>query len=97
MSYFHEWQLEKTKELPDLARRVFALRNSHYSGCGFHYSLERLLGNVIASVMDYERLATIGKEEKEKMAHSLISEVLYEELIDRLAIAETQCQNNPKI
>ncbi len=48
-----KWALKVKKRFPELAQRVFALRGAHYMGCGFHYDLERRLGNVIASLNDY--------------------------------------------
>lgn len=35
------------RRIPDLANRVFSLREKGYSGCGFHYALEQDLGKVI--------------------------------------------------
>lgn len=48
-----KWALKVKKHFPELAQRVFALRDKHYMGCGFHYDLERNLGIVIASLNDY--------------------------------------------
>lgn len=50
----HAWQLRLAKDLPDLARRTFALRDRLYMGCGQHYSLEKALGQVITIANDYE-------------------------------------------
>lgn len=47
-----KWRERVVKSLPDIANRVFALRYQLYSGCGFHYSLERQLGIVISNVQD---------------------------------------------
>lgn len=88
MGTFHDWQIEKGKELPELSSRVFALRGKAYPGSGWHYILEKLLGNVIVAVMDHERFNMYGKGDQERIADEIISEVLYDDLIDRLEKAE---------
>ncbi len=45
-----KWRIRVKKGLPELARRVFALRGTGYTGCGFHYELERQLGVIIKEV-----------------------------------------------
>lgn len=50
-----KWRKRAAKNLPMLANRVFALRTAHYPGCGFHWSMERKLGSVIAVINDYDR------------------------------------------
>jgi hypothetical protein len=47
----HErWRRRAKEHLPELARRVFALRGIGYNGCGFHYTVEALLGKVILAL-----------------------------------------------
>lgn len=55
---YHAWQRRLAKDLPDLARRVFALRDRLYMGCGVHYGLEKSLGQVITIANDYEILGS---------------------------------------
>lgn len=45
-----KWRNRVKKGLPELARRVFALRGAGYTGCGFHYDLERRLGVIVKEV-----------------------------------------------
>lgn len=47
---YTKWRKRVNKGLPALANRVFALRGTSYLGCGFHYDLERQLGNLISGV-----------------------------------------------
>lgn len=47
---FIKWRQRVNKNLPLLANRIFALRGTGYMGCGFHYDLERQLGNLISGV-----------------------------------------------
>lgn len=52
-----KWRKRVNKGLPSFANRVFALRNTGYMGCGFHYDLERQLGNLINGVNRTDREA----------------------------------------
>jgi hypothetical protein len=52
---FNKWRKEIGKTLPELASRVFALRTKGYMGCGFHWSLEKDLGYIIAIMNDFDR------------------------------------------
>lgn len=54
---YTKWRKRVNKGLPALANRVFALRGTGYIGCGFHYDLERQLGNLISGVNRTDREA----------------------------------------
>jgi len=54
---FTKWRRRVNKSLPALANRIFALRGTGYKGCGFHYDLERQLGNLISGVNRTDREA----------------------------------------
>lgn len=80
---FTEWRKEINKKLPDLAQRIFSLRTIGYVGAGFHWSLEKSLGNVIARINDYD--APINMENsfyhgKESPINQIILKVQAEEL-----------------
>ena len=51
---FSEWRVKVSDELPALAQRVFSLRAKMYTGCGFHWAMERDLGYVMAKVNDFD-------------------------------------------
>ena len=51
---YDKWRIRANKHLPELARRVFALRNVHYNGCGFHWGMERTLGFLIWKMSDFD-------------------------------------------
>jgi hypothetical protein len=70
----HREFLEKCNEqLPELANYVFSLRKVSYMGCGFHYGLEKQLGNMIKICNDYDRTIDI--------ATAIIDQVLWEGFI----------------
>lgn len=52
-----KWRQRVNKGLPSLANRIFSLRGTGYMGCGFHYDLERQLGNLISGVNRTDREA----------------------------------------
>jgi len=82
----YEWRKKVNPELPKLAARVFALRDKTYPGCGFHWSLERLLGTVISNINDYDKRLEPGDDVEES--------VLYEELVERIEKAEAAVKAN---
>lgn len=51
---FYVWRKQVNKHIPELARRIFALRSAYYRGCGFHYSMEGNLGGVIRQLNDFD-------------------------------------------
>lgn len=52
---YTKWRQRVNKGLPILANRIFNLRGKAYMGCGFHYDLERQLGNLISGVNRTDR------------------------------------------
>lgn len=46
------WRKRANKRMPELAARVFALREKGYPGCGFHYAMEGQLGLLIHKICD---------------------------------------------
>lgn len=56
------WRKRALKNLPTLAQRVFTLRTRHYPGCGFHWAMERTLGNVLAVFNDYDSPFTVARQ-----------------------------------
>ncbi|RYD40917.1 MAG: hypothetical protein EOP83_34625 [Verrucomicrobiaceae bacterium] len=74
------WRREQAKLLPDLTRRVFALREVTYSGCGFHYALEASLGRLITGIMQYDSVLTV--------AERISLEIGIEMLIEKIGEAE---------
>lgn len=51
---FSEWRRKVNELLPEISRRLFALRGKPYTGCGFHWSHEKELGYVISKINDYD-------------------------------------------
>lgn len=79
---FNKWRKEKSKELPSLANRVFALRNKMYYGCGFHWSLEKDLGYIISVMNDFDS----GYRD---FAKRIVVEVRYRHFIEQIEKAES--------
>ncbi len=52
---FDAWRNKCRDAMPELARRVFALRHRMYTGAGFHWAMEKELGSVIAMLNDFDR------------------------------------------
>ncbi len=70
----YAWRKRVNKSLPKLADRVFTLRSRFYSGCGFHYGMEKNLGRAIAQNNDYDSHLTWDRMILEKV----ILEQLYQ-------------------
>lgn len=51
---FDHWREMTLATAAAIGRRVFALRDSGYTGCGFHWQLERLFGICLAELSDYD-------------------------------------------
>lgn len=51
---FNRWRQKAKRRLPEISQRVFDLRGVGYTGCGFHWSLEKTLGYVINRLNDYD-------------------------------------------
>lgn len=83
---FTEWRKKVAVELPDLAARIFALRDKGYPGCGFHWGMEKELGYVICKVNDYDDGELYHGENA--IAFQITLEVRYEALVKQLADAE---------
>lgn len=76
-----EWRKKIREELPKLAIRIFALRNKSYNGCGFHYSLEKLIGYLLWKANNFDKSI--------EATDSAILEVIYEDLCERVSEIET--------
>ena len=79
---FNKWRKDIGKELPDLSKRVFALRKIGYVGCGFHWSLEKDLGYVIHMANDFD--PKMPEHSFSDMANRIVAKVRYEHFIKRL-------------
>lgn len=63
-----------------LMQRVLTLRGVQYTGCGFHWALERAAGGLLHQVVDYDRPFT------DETLGNL--QGAYEDLVERVAAAE---------
>ena len=80
---FNKWRKKVGKTLPDLAKRVFALRGKSYMGYGFHWGLEKDLGWIIATMNDFDK-------SYRDLGTRMIVEVRYEQLIERVEEIENE-------
>lgn len=88
---FNKWRKEIGKNLPYLANRVFALRKVGYTGCGFHWSLEKDLGYIIHMVNDFD--PKMPKDSFRDMTNRIVAKVRYEHFIKRLEEIESETKN----
>lgn len=81
---YEEWVKKQLVIIPELASRVFALRNKPYMGCGFHYDMEKRLGDVISRLnnVDYYQ------NPNEIFMFRICTEVLLKALLKSVAEAE---------
>lgn len=86
---FNKWRQEKKKLLPDIANRVFKLRNKHYNGCGFHYAMESELGYCISMLNDFNN-------SYRDIANQLMAQVKFEGLISDLEKIESELKRNKR-
>lgn len=90
---YYDWIDRVKAHLPSLAKRVFALRKKFYEGCGFHYSLEKTLGNVIRDVNDYDRRLS----DIDEMAHRITVRIIVHSLFKRLDEIEKELRIKKKV
>jgi len=81
-----DWCDKVKKKLPALSKRIFRLRRKHYMGCGFHYSMEGSLGNLIHKVNSPS--AWPRGEWIEKETFRMCMEVNYKFLVEEVKEAE---------
>lgn len=91
---YSKWMARVSKKLPALSARVFALRDTGYHGCGFHWSLESRLGRVIMIATNAEEDVWHGKE---AYANRLINEILVESLHKDVACIEASLSPTPTL
>jgi hypothetical protein len=77
-SKFDRWRKRARSRLPELSARVFALRGKEYPGCGFHYAMERRLGNVVSLLSDLEHRPTFDDE----VLMEISMQMLFEDVVE---------------
>jgi len=82
---YDKWRIRANKHLPELARRVFALRNVHYNGCGFHWGMERTLGFLIWKMSDFDDCQI---DPKDVLMRHIVLEVKMNGLFKNIVAAE---------
>lgn len=86
---FNKWRRNIGKILPELATRVFNLRRKGYTGCGFHWSLEKDLGWVILTMNNFDK-------SYRDFATRISVEVVYEHFIEHLEEIEDEISQRAK-
>jgi len=51
---FNAWREKAIAQLPELSKRIFALRKVGYMGCGFHWGLEKSLGHSMFVLQNFD-------------------------------------------
>ena len=85
---YNNWRKRAIKRLPEIANKVFNLRNKLYVGCGFHWSLEKDLGKCIHDLQNYN--------EYPNETIKLIIQLNFESLIENITKIENELNNKPK-
>jgi len=83
----NEKRNELRHALPALAKRVFALRDTTYPGCGFHWSMEKAIGVLLRRVNDFDSPFNDDA--------LMVCEVAYEQLLEDVAKAEAEAKSKP--
>lgn len=86
---FNVWRRKVNKRIPALAQRIFALRDKHYMGCGFHYGMEASLGSVIKELNTHDR-TYYGKD---AIGSRIVLEVIVEGLFADVKKAEQSAKS----
>jgi len=86
---FNRWRKDIGKTLPELSTRVFNLRGTGYTGCGFHWGLEKDLGKIISTMNDFDRSYSDWSLRQ-------TVEVVYECFIERLEEIESEISQRAK-
>jgi len=103
------WYIERCREfclfrdmaqevlMNNLAPRIYALSQKFYMGCGFHYTLEQTLGNLIKSLAICDSPSTINMNDYDhlidKYSMWVVYEVLFEGLCEDVIEAEESAKN----
>lgn len=91
---FNAWRDRAIEQLPALADRVFKLRKSVYSGCGFHYAIEKTLGFLLWKLNDFD---SYPLDIREMVAHHLIMKVHLNGLFKDVIKAEKDIAERMKV
>lgn len=91
---FNAWRDRAIEQLPALAARVFALRKPFYTGCGFHYSLEKTLGFLLLKLNDFD---SYPLDIREMVAHYLVMKVHLNGLFKDVIKAEKEIAERMKV
>lgn len=94
---FDKWRKRTRRGLPELAMRVFALRDQPYMGSGFHYTMEMELGWCISrlsdltySLVEYDMTDFADRKEfrRRVVATRIVMQVRVRMLYERVVKAE---------
>lgn len=87
---FDRWREETLTQAADVGRRVFALRDVGYTGCGFHWQLERLFGVCLTELSDYD--SSKFHEGDAAITERLNAQARWRHLLLRVEVAEKSQQ-----
>jgi hypothetical protein len=78
---YDEWAIKVRRHFPDLAKRVFNLREKYLVQCGRYNYLEALLGTIIS---DLSKVDYSYKTDIDKTAFRMITEIFVNDLFIKL-------------
>ena len=90
---FDAWRNRANKGMPELAHRVFALRNKFYTGCGYHYGLEYELGRCIARLNDFGMSTANYYHGDDAIFNQIAIKVIVESLYKQVGDIEKNLKN----
>jgi len=82
---YERWAKRANNQIPNLASRIFALRNKNYVGCVFHYSIERSLGTILVKLNNYDDCPPTNLY---MMQHRIVMKVSLNQLFEDVVNAE---------
>jgi hypothetical protein len=87
---FNNWRTNATKNLlTNIGPRIASLGETGYMGCGFHYDMEIRFGKLIAALAyPWQPCANHCEKITNEIANNIISEVIYEALLEDVDKAE---------
>jgi len=90
---YNIWRKNARKVVAELTPRVYALGNKLYAGCGFHYSLEQELGQLITNLaLPWEPCMNWIDKCPEQSAKCMVYQVCFEHLVKSVEDGEKSAQ-----
>lgn len=92
---YNTWAKEAKKNLlTNIGPRISKLGETGYCGCGFHYGMEIEFGNLIQRLaISWQPCANHCSKIEDRIDDNMLSQIMYESLIERVENAEKSIIN----